>query len=88
ILEYPNEKTIFIGFFMMNKKFQGKGIGSQIIKEVFEYFMSNYKYVRLGYVLGNKESEGFWLKNKFQPTGVVVKEEAYSIVVVERKLEE
>ncbi|MDE7095074.1 MAG: GNAT family N-acetyltransferase, partial [Anaeroplasmataceae bacterium] len=88
ILGYPNDQTIFIGFFMMNKKFQGKGIGSQIIREVFECFMSNYKFVRLGYVLGNKESEGFWSKNQFQPTGVVIKEDAYSIVVVERKLEE
>ena len=88
ILGYPNDQTIFIGFFMMNKKVQGKGIGSQIIKDTLEYFMSNYKYVRLGYVSGNKESEGFWLKNQFHPTGVVVKENAYSIVVVERKLEE
>lgn len=88
ILGYPNNQTIFIGFFMMNKKYQGKGIGSQIIKDVLEYFVSDYKYVRLGYILGNKESEGFWLKNQFQPTGVVVKDMPYSIVVVERKLEE
>lgn len=88
ILGYPNDLTIFIGFFMMNKKYQGKGIGSLIMEEVFDYFMSDYKYVRLGYVSGNKESEGFWLKNHFHPTGVVVKEEAYSIVVLERKLEE
>ncbi|MDE5546658.1 MAG: GNAT family N-acetyltransferase [Anaeroplasmataceae bacterium] len=88
ILKYPNEQTIFIGFFMMNKRLQGKGIGSQIIKDTLEYFMPDYKYVRLGYVSGNKESEGFWLKNHFQPTGVVVKEDAYSIVVVESNLEE
>ncbi|MDE6656232.1 MAG: GNAT family N-acetyltransferase, partial [Anaeroplasmataceae bacterium] len=88
ILEYPNDQTIFIGFFMMHKMLQGKGIGSRIIQEVLECFMSSYTYVRLGYILGNKESEGFWLKNHFQPTGVVVKQETYSIVVVERKLEE
>ncbi|MCM1130306.1 MAG: GNAT family N-acetyltransferase [Roseburia sp.] len=88
ILEYPNNQTVFIGFFMMNKNYQRKGIGTSIINEVLEYFMSNYKYVRLGYVSGNKESESFWLKNQFKPTHLVIKGDAYSIVVMERKLEE
>lgn len=86
ILEYPNPSTIFIGFFMVDKKYQGKGIGSKIIKEVFDSLCYEYVYVRLGYVLGNKQSESFWYKNNFSPTGIVVKEENYSIVILERKL--
>ncbi|MDE7105872.1 MAG: GNAT family N-acetyltransferase [Anaeroplasmataceae bacterium] len=88
ILAYPNEETIFIGFFMVEKAFQKKGIGSFIIKEVLSYLSQEYTFVRLGYVQNNQQSESFWLKNHFHPTGVVVKEENYSIVVLERKLEE
>ena len=88
ILAYPNEETIFIGFFMVEKSFQKKGIGSLIIQEVLSYLSQEYTFVRLGYVQNNQQSESFWLKNHFHPTGVVVKEEDYSIVVLERKLEE
>lgn len=87
ILGYPNPMTIFIGFFMVNKEYQGKGIGGLIIKELLEYFSRDFMYVRLGYVLGNQQSENFWLKQKFMPTGTIVKEEAYSIVVLEKRLE-
>ena len=31
---YPEERDCFIGFFMMNKSLQGRGIGSEIIGEV------------------------------------------------------
>ena len=34
IEKYPNENTAFIGFFMMNKEYQGKGVGSRIIGSV------------------------------------------------------
>lgn len=86
ILGYPNPSTIFIGFFMMKKKFQGKGIGSSIVNDVFEYLSLEYFYVRLGVVFGNEMSERFWLKNSFLPTGVVIQEKNYKIVVLERKL--
>ena len=87
ILSYPNTETIFIGFFMVEKSFQKKGIGSLIITEVLNSLKKEYTYVRLGYVMGNKQSEHFWLKNRFHPTGVVVQEKDYSIVVLEKRLE-
>ena len=72
ILAYPNEKTIFIGFFMVEKSFQKKGIGSLIIQEVLNSLCQEYTYVRLGYVQNNQQSKSFWLKNHFHPTGVLV----------------
>ena len=37
ILGYPNEKVAFIGFFMMDTMFQGKGIGTELISECTNY---------------------------------------------------
>ena len=35
--KYPDERTAFIGFFMVNADFQGRGIGSFLISELFQY---------------------------------------------------
>ena len=45
-----------------------------------------FRYVRLGYVKGNLESEHFWQKNQFAPTGLQTRTENYTIVVMERQL--
>lgn len=51
ITEYPNKETVYIGFFMMNKKMQGKGIGTDIIAEVCSCLKENgFSKVELGYV--------------------------------------
>lgn len=86
VLGYPNERIAFIGFFMMAAKFQGKSIGSKIIKEVCEYLRNDFSFVRLGYVKGNRQSEHFWIKNLFEFTGNERKTDNYDIVVMQRKL--
>lgn len=86
ILKYPNEKTAFIGFFMMNAKMQGKGIGSGLIEEICTCLKSQFSFVRLGYVKGNKQSQNFWIKNLFCPTGVIAHTDSYDIVIMERTL--
>lgn len=83
ILKYPNEDTAFIGFFMMNKDFQGKGIGTEIIEECETFLRGNgYLYIRLGFAKGNPQSEAFWLKNGFRRTGVEDVQERYTVVVM------
>lgn len=83
ILKYPNEDTAFIGFFMMNKDFQGKGIGTEIIEECETFLRGNgYLYIRLGFAKGNPQSEAFWLKNGFRRTGVEGVQERYTVVVM------
>ena len=87
IVKYPNEQTVFIGFFMMAINYQKKGIGSKIVKELENFFRKNgYYYIRLGFVKGNPQSEAFWKKNGFIPTGVEAKEERYTVVVMQKKL--
>ncbi len=87
ILNFPNKETAFIGFFMMNKDFQGKGIGTEIFNECcFALKKEGYQFVRLGFAKGNTQSEAFWIKNGFARTGVEDKQEHYTVVVMEKQL--
>ena len=87
ILHYPNKETAFIGFFMMNKKYQGKGIGSSIIDEVLMFLKEKgFSYVRLGYMKGNEQSKHFWLKNDFIPTGIEANNKQGIVVVLQKQL--
>ena len=66
IAHYPSEETAFIGFFMMNKDYQNRGIGSHIISEISVRLKEiNYKKIRLGVDKENPQSNAFWQKNKF-----------------------
>ena len=87
IIEYPNNNTAFIGLFMMNKEYQGLGIGTKIIDEVLYILKKEgYCYARLGYIKGNLESENFWNKNKFIYTGTESEKEGYTVLVMQRDL--
>ena len=64
ITAYPDDETVFIGFFMLNIKYQHKGIASRIIKESIEYLKTEgYKKIRLGVDKGNPQNFSFWKKN-------------------------
>lgn len=87
IVKYPNEQTAFVGFFMMAIEYQKKGIGSKLVKELEEFFRKNgYRYIRLGFVKGNPQSEAFWKKNGFIPTGIEAVQECYTVVVMQKEL--
>ena len=65
---YPDSKTAYIGFFMMNPAYQGKQIGTGIIGEAVEYLKFIGKTaVRLAIDKGNPQSTHFWTKNGFEP---------------------
>ncbi len=85
ILQYPDAETAFIGFFMLNPAYQGKGIGTLIVSDILNYIYTlGYKHVRLGYVKGNPQARAFWLRNSFYETGEEGKTEDYTIVVMQR----
>lgn len=87
VLGYPDEKTAYIGLFMVNAEYQGKGIGSIIIEEVCACLKETFSYARLGYVNGNRQSESFWRKNGFSPTGVRAQRKKYEVIVAQRTLQ-
>lgn len=87
IVNYPKEKTAWIGLFMMDNQYQGRGIGTALIEECCMYLKElGFVYVSLGYVKGNPQSEAFWLKNKFINTGRESKQDEYTVVIMQRKL--
>lgn len=86
---YPDADTAFIGWFIVDVKYQGRGVGSDLIGETMRYLRrAGFLHVRLAYIKGNAQSESFWKKNAFSPTGVEVEDEKYTMVVMQRELEE
>lgn len=89
ILGFPKNETAFVGFFMVNKQFQGKEIGTNLMAEVYAYLKEcGFRFVRLCFAKGNPQSEHFWVKNGFTPTGVEVQNEGYVAVVLEKTLDQ
>lgn len=87
ITGYPDADTALIGWFMMDKMRQGRGIGSGIVEDISACLKKEgFSYVRLGYIKGNAESEGFWKKNGFVPTGEEVRTDDYTIIVMKKSL--
>ena len=87
ILNFPNKETAFIGVFMMNTAYQGKGVGTEIFEECCKKLAEEkYQYIRLGFAKGNPQSEAFWIKNGFSRTGVEDVQERYTVVVMERQI--
>ena len=83
---YPEDDIAFIGFFMMDASFQGKGIGSMIIGDVAGYQKeSGTRAIRLGIDKDNPQSNSFWKKNGFN----VIQEadrDGWIILIAERIL--
>jgi predicted N-acetyltransferase YhbS len=87
IAEYPNQDTVFIGLFMVNRDYCNQKIGSNIIEKcLLEFKKQGYYFVRLGYVKGNPQSESFWKKCQFEKTGIETDNGQGTVVVLQRKL--
>ena len=83
---YPEPEICYIGFFMMNKEYQGKQRGSAIIREASAYLKTLGKTsIRLGIDKENPQSTHFWKKNGF----AVIKEverDGWTVLVAEKIL--
>ena len=87
ILNYPEDKIAFIGFFMVDENQQGNGVGSIIIDELLQYLKSiAFVKVKLGYIKGNQQSEKFWLKNQFSIVGKESEIDEHIVVIMEKIL--
>ena len=63
---FPSDNIAYLGFFMMNKKYQGRHVGSAIISEAALYLKSIGKtIIRLVIDKGNPQSTHFWNRNGF-----------------------
>ncbi len=87
ITDYPKEKVVFLGFFMMEPSCQGKGTGTRIIEECIHCLSQlGYSKIRLAIHKGNPQSEAFWTKNGFVKTGEEYPNEVSVYLPMEHKL--
>lgn len=64
ILCYPTDEIVFIGLFMTNIRYQNRGVGSDILRDVCNCLkLSGFKKVRIGVDKENSQSNSFWKKN-------------------------
>lgn len=85
ILDYPQERTAFIGLFMMHSAYQGKGVGTAIISDCAAYLFSlGFDKIRLAIDKGNPQSEAFWTKNRFVKTGEEIPNDFSAYIPMER----
>jgi len=83
---YPEADCACIGFFMMSKALQGKGIGSEIVAEVCRHLREvGFRSVRLGIAEDNPQANHFWKTNGF---AVIRKApmDGWMVLVAEKKL--
>lgn len=83
----PDEKTVFIGFFMVDASLQNAGIGSEIIQELCASVKdAGFSRIRLGWARGNTQAEHFWRKNGFAETGLSYDTSLYRVILAQRTL--
>lgn len=87
ILGYPDAATAYIGLFMVDAAAQGRGTGSRIVGDLLGLLRrEGFATVRLAYMEGNRQSEGFWRKNGFLPTGETAATAHGTAVLMQRPL--
>ena len=83
---YPTDDTAYIGLFMMKKDYQGKQIGSAIIRDTEAYLKTaGISAIRLAINRGNPQSTHFWKKNGFE----IIKEadrNGFKMLVAEKRI--
>lgn len=87
---YPEDGSVFIGFFMVDGTLSGQGLGSRVIDELCAYLRACGRTgAQLGYDKDNPQSTHFWNKNGFVPRREVRHEYSEGcfgqIIVAERK---
>lgn len=86
ILDYPVEKTVFVGWFMLEKARQGDGVGSALMREILEALhCAGMKKVRLGCIKSNRRAYEFWKKHGFTPIGEETEQKDDTIIAMERE---
>ena len=70
ILNYPAEKDVFVGWFMVDAEKQGLGIGSKIISDVCDSLQAQgYGALSVEIRRRNTDAASFWYNNGFTESG-------------------
>ncbi len=84
---YPRKDVAYIGWFMIDKALQHKGIGTKILAGLLGFLKNKgFRYVELACIKANKEALQFWQKNGFSPTGREAAAVSYVLVTMQKSL--
>ena len=87
ITDYPKEGSAFIGWFIVDAKLQGQGIGSQLFADIRASLEAQgYNRLILGVVRENTPAIEFWQKQGFAFNGKEDKQERYTVLYMERTI--
>ncbi len=87
ITGYPEKDDALIGWFMVDARMQGEGIGSQLFADIRAAMKGQgYDYLSLGIIKENTEAESFWLKQGFTFTGEEITDGSKVIAKMERSI--
>ena len=89
---YPDNETLWIGMFLIDKEVQGNSYGQEVIQSIFEECTrTGWKSVGLGVYLKNWKGLRFWNNNGFNKIiGIygdkVYGENAFSIIGLKKEI--
>lgn len=87
IWRHPEDDMAFIGWFILDGAYQGKGLGRRLVADVLALLKAQQvTEVRLGRIEGNLQSEHFWRICGFSDNGLGYDTEQYHVMVMTHKL--
>lgn len=87
VKHYPDPECGMIGLLIVDKRLQGAGIGSFLLNWTLSMLKSGgMELVFLSYSSTNLQSQRFWQRNGFYPTGDVDSYDDIDLVAMEKKL--
>jgi len=87
ITRHPRQDMAFIGWFILDAAWQGKGLGKRLAGDVLSLLAAEgFREVRLGRIKGNPQSEAFWHACGFKENGLSYDTEDYTVLVMSRTI--
>ena len=88
IQHHPQEDCAFIGWFMVDACRQHAGLGRRMISDVMAWLKDNgVREVRLGRIVGNRQSERFWRVCGFEDNSLGYDTPEYRVAVMAKQLQ-
>lgn len=87
IAGHPTEDKAFIGWFIVDGRRQGCGLGRRLVADVLAMLRAEgVQEVRLGRIDGNPQSEHFWRICGFKENGLGYDTEDYHVTIMAKRL--
>ena len=87
VQDYPASQHIFLGLLIVDKRYQGQGKGSFILRGLLSAISkSGFSYCDIGVIDKNERAINFWRKNSFSRTGVAYNHQNYNVIMMSKHI--